>query len=73
MIIRDDGSRSYKILYGIGKTIQFLILKPIGFIFTYIGKLLSEVAKSIHNRLVNWLGIIGFAFIVSLLVYLFKR
>ena len=72
MFIRDDGSRSYKIFYGVGMAIQLLILKPISLVFIYIGKLALAVAKSVHNRLVSWLSLIVFLAILSLIAYLLK-
>jgi len=47
-----------------------LIIGLISVIFGYLGKLIIDIAKSFHNRLVKWISGIIFAGFIAWLIYL---
>ena len=66
-------NRGGDILNDIIMPILGVIWWPFGLILRYLGKLLSAVAKNVHEKLVNWLGGIIFLVIIAILYSIFKR
>ncbi len=57
----------FSVIWGVA---VFIVVKPIGLIFTLLGKLLSDVGRGVYGRIVQVLTFLAFGALVSFVGYL---